>query len=132
MTGQTDLQTLLAGMQPSLSEIEFGFGTVAGPAAAQLIPGIIATFQEEEGLSVVAPARTLAEAGVRHSAGWARISLAVHSSLAAVGLTAALASALAEHGIGANVVAAYFHDHLFVPWERRHEAMAILAALAKG
>jgi hypothetical protein len=119
-------------MQPSLSEVEFGFGTVADPAAAEQICDIIATFQEEEGLSVVAPARALAEAGVRHSAGWAMISLAVHSSLAAVGLTAAIASALAEHGISANVVAAYYHDHIFVPWERRDQAMAILAALAKA
>jgi hypothetical protein len=41
-----------------------------------------------------------------------------------------LASALAEEGISANVVAAYFHDHLFVPWEQRDRAMAILSTLA--
>jgi hypothetical protein len=72
VTGQTDLQTLLATMQPRLSDMEFGFGTIDDPAAAQLIPGIVATFVEEEGLSVVAPARALADAGVRHSAGWPR------------------------------------------------------------
>jgi hypothetical protein len=60
------------------------------------------------------------------------ISLTIHSSLAAVGLTAAIASALAEQGISANVVAAYFHDHLFVPWEQRLQAMAVLSALAAG
>ena len=71
-------------------------------------------------------------AGVPHSAGWARISLKVHSLLDGVGLTAAIASALGREGISANMVAAYFHDHIFVPWEQRHRAMAVLAALAAG
>lgn len=130
VTGETDLRALLETMQPSLSEVEFAFGTVTDPAGAQEIAGVIATFSEDEGLSIVAPAAALAEAGIAHSPSWGKITLSVHSSLAAVGLTAAIASALAEAGISANVVAAYFHDHLFVPWERRHEAMAVLSALA--
>ncbi len=116
-------------MQPRLSDVEFAIGTVADPKAAEGIEGIVATFLEDEGLSVVAPARTLQEAGFVHCRGWARITLNVHSSLAAVGLTAAVASAFAVEGISANVVAAYFHDHLFVPWAQRDRAMAILATL---
>jgi hypothetical protein len=61
---------------------------------------------------------------------WARISLQVHSSLNAVGLTAALSAVLAEAGISANIVAALRHDHLFVPWGRRDEAMHCLQSLA--
>jgi hypothetical protein len=131
MTGQTDLRAILATMEPSLSETEFAFGTAADPAAAGTIEGVIATFAEEEGLSVIAPAQALAGKEIAHSPGWAKISLTIHSSLAAVGLTAALASALADQGISANVVAAYYHDHLFVPWEERHRAMDILASLAE-
>ena len=130
MTGQTDLRTILSTLEPSLSETEFAFGTIAVGGAAVEIEGIIATFLEEEGMSVVAPADALVRAGIPHSAGWAKISLEVHSSLSAVGLTAALASALAGKGIGANVVAAYYHDHLFVPWAKREQALAILSALA--
>ena len=63
---------------------------------------------------------------------WARISLEVHSGLEAVGLTATLSSRLAEHGISANVVAARNHDHLFVPWDRREEALAALRGLEDG
>jgi hypothetical protein len=63
---------------------------------------------------------------------WARISLEVHSSLEAVGLTAVLASLLAGHGISANIVAARNHDHLFVPWDRREEALAALRSLEDG
>ena len=51
----------------------------------------------------------------------------MQSALAAVGLTAAIATALAKVGISANVIAGYHHDHIFVPWSRRYEALAILA-----
>jgi uncharacterized protein len=54
----------------------------------------------------------------------------VHSDLAAVGLTAAFAGALASEGISCNVIAGFHHDHLFVPWERRADAMAALGRLA--
>ena len=63
---------------------------------------------------------------------WARISFEVHSSLNAVGLTAASSKALAEAGISANIIAALRHDHLFVPWDRREDALARLKALSKA
>lgn len=47
----------------------------------------------------------------------------------AVGLTAIVAEKLAAKGIGANVVAAYYHDHVFVPSEQAVEALAVLQAL---
>ena len=58
--------------------------------------------------------------------------LGVHSSLEAVGLTARIATALAEAGISANMVAAFHHDHVFVPWGQKDEALIILENLAKG
>jgi hypothetical protein len=77
--------------------------------------------REDEGLTVIRP----------HSEGeWARISLQVHSSLIAIGLTSALSAALAKSGISANFIAALRHDHLFVPWHRRDEAMACIQSLA--
>ena len=61
---------------------------------------------------------------------WARISLTVQSDLAAVGLTAAFARALAAEGISCNVIAGVHHDHLLVPWDRRDDAMATLRRLS--
>ena len=58
------------------------------------------------------------------------VTLRVHSSLAAVGLTAAVATALTGVGISCNVVAGYFHDHLFVPVDRGQEAVEVLSSLA--
>jgi hypothetical protein len=69
---------------------------------------------------------------IRPGKGWARFTLQVHSSLAAVGLTARVAESLAAHGISANMVAAYHHDHVFVPWARRTDALKILENLSKG
>ncbi len=53
----------------------------------------------------------------------------MHSDLQAVGLTAAVATALAEAGISCNVVAAAYHDHLFVPVESASQAIAALRTL---
>ena len=75
--------------------------------------------REAEGVTIVRPGE-----------GWARITLTIHSSLEAVGLTAAVAAALAARGISANMIAAVHHDHVFVPWERREEAMTALRELA--
>jgi hypothetical protein len=87
----------------------------------------IASIREPEGLSLVLAETDAAAQGlvVQFRAAW--LTLTVHSALEAVGLTAAFASALAEAGIGCNVVAGSFHDHLFVPYERAAEAMAVLA-----
>lgn len=57
------------------------------------------------------------------------ITLTVHSDLQAVGLTAAVATSLADAGISCNVVAAAHHDHLFVPVESAGLAIAVLQAL---
>lgn len=56
------------------------------------------------------------------------ITLSVHSSLEAVGLTAAFAKALSDKGISCNVVAAFYHDHIFVSKKDTEKAMQILKA----
>jgi hypothetical protein len=85
--------------------------------------------REAEGLTVVvAEAQALAH-GWRVAFRSAWITLSVHSDLAAVGLTAAFARALADAGIACNVVAGVHHDHLFVPVDRAADALAALRAL---
>jgi uncharacterized protein len=117
---------LLRGMEPVLDARPYGFGLWAGGALA-LAP--FATVAEAEGLTVIAPLDDLEGAGMV-SDPWARISLTIHSDLAAVGLTAAFARALAEAGVSTNVIAGLHHDHIFVPWDRREEARVALKALA--
>jgi len=120
-------------MRPALGTGEFVFVSQPGASygdGAELSP--VAAFAEDEGLTLVIP-RTLADArGVAYDGVFRVVTLQVHSSLAAVGLTAAVATALTEHGISANVVAAYYHDHVFVPAERAEEAAQVLRALARS
>ena len=61
-----------------------------------------------------------------------KITLQVYSDLEGVGLTAAVATALAEEGIPCNVVAALHHDHLFVPETQGQRALACLQALSRA
>jgi len=60
-----------------------------------------------------------------------QITLTVHSSLEAVGLTAAFATELTRHGISANVVAGYYHDHIFVGAGDAERAVAALQGLSE-
>ncbi len=124
----SDLQTLLSRMQPALVPGRYAF--VALPDGAAIDPaGVVATMREAEGLSAVM-AEAQAEAmglPVAFTAAW--ITLTVHSDLAAVGLTAAVSTALAQAGISCNMIAGVHHDHLFVPVERAAQAMAVLAGL---
>ena len=125
---ETDLTILLRTMQPDLHDTPYGFAVWPG-GALPFAP--FATVAEAEGLTVVAPLAVLAEAGLEVDP-WARISLTVHSDLAAVGLTAAFASALAREGISANVIAGVHHDHIFVQWDRRFDALAALRELSRA
>ncbi len=114
MAGERDLSRLLKALNPHLHPERYSFSEAAEPT---LKDGQFAIVREEEGLTLIQP----------DPAGeWARISLGVHSSLEAVGLTAALSSRLSDLGISANIVAARYHDHLFVPWDRREEALTAL------
>ena len=129
VSGETNLKTLLASMSPTLDDTEWVFALVGEEDAFLLMPHAIATFREAEGLTLVLP-QAAADDLESVSAPMKRIILDVHSSLEAVGLTAAVAGALAEEGISANVIAAYYHDHIFVPKASADHALAVLQALS--
>ncbi|HAT8522490.1 TPA: ACT domain-containing protein [Vibrio vulnificus] len=129
MTGITDLQHLLQSMSPQLVEGDYVFCTVDGPLKDYLHLDPIATFCEQEGLTLVLEAQQAEQAGLNTDSRFCLITLTVHSSLEAVGLTAAFANKLASYGISANVIAGYYHDHIFVPQGKAHEAMSALTEL---
>lgn len=129
MSGLTDLGTLLASMEPSLAAGSFVYASVpACDIAAHLARGAIGLFREEEGITLILP--TEAAEGLAASAPMRMITLTVHSSLEAVGLTAAFATALTAEGISANVVAGFHHDHIFVPERDAERALAALRVLS--
>lgn len=114
-------------MSPDLKLGQYVFCAAGDRDWAALNP--LAMFREAEGVSLILE-RSAAEAvGFPVAAPMALITLNVYSALDGVGLTAAVAAALAEAGIACNMVAALNHDHVFVPVERADEAVAILRAL---
>ncbi|MFI0713602.1 ACT domain-containing protein [Streptomyces inhibens] len=128
MTGERDLQVLLSDMRPELNEGRYVFTTVSGALPEGLTP--VVTVAEPEGHTLVVRQEEADRAGLAYDyvAGW--ITLRVHSALDAVGLTAAVATALAQAGLSCNVVAGFHHDHLFVPYDAADEALRLLGALA--
>ncbi|EGU9323397.1 TPA: ACT domain-containing protein [Vibrio parahaemolyticus] len=126
MSGITELDDLLRFMSPKLMETEFVFCTVSGVLTDYIELNPVATFIESEGLTLVLEKSSAEQAGLSFDGTFSQITLTVHSSLEAVGLTAAVASKLASKGISANVIAAYYHDHIFVQSSKAEMAVSAL------
>ncbi len=130
MSGITNLRTLIASLQPKLHDAEYVFVTRPGAKygdGVELNP--IAAVQESEGLTLVVRKETALAAGADFDGVFRMITLQVHSSLEAIGLTATVAGVLAERGISANVIAGFHHDHVFVPATMADDAIAALSAM---
>ncbi|MFF9064074.1 ACT domain-containing protein [Streptomyces sp. NPDC014891] len=128
MNAERDLTRLLAGMRPELDPARYVFTTVDGPAPAGVAP--VVTVAEDEGLTLVVRQEEADAAALPYDYVAGRITLRVHSALDAVGLTAAVAAALAAEGLSCNVVAGFHHDHLFVEHARAQQALAVLHRLS--
>lgn len=129
--GISDLSVLLASLQPVLVEGQFVYATVPADMIADYLPmKPVGLFFEAEGLTLILPSKAAEAAGLAASRPLRCITITVHSSLEAVGMTAALATALTLEGISANVVAAYFHDHIFVPAADADRAVDAIRALS--
>jgi len=125
MTEETNLDKILKTMNPKLNEGEYVFCTV-NELSQFSFSDIILFFKEEEGFTIVVEKKLADKLHLKYTfiASW--ITLTVHSSLEAVGLTAAFSKALADENISCNVVAGYFHDHIFVDRKDAEMAMMVL------
>lgn len=128
MGPEKDLHSLLKNMTPVKQAGVYVFVSV--PDDFQIpFNEIIASFREDEGLSLILSKEKADSLGLEYYFEACWISLTVHSSLEAVGLTAAISSELTKHNIPCNVVAGYHHDHLFVPVKHAGHTIEILNAL---
>ena len=128
--GETNLQTLITNMEPILNEGEYVFVSVQNMDVIPQ-PMVISTMKEKEGTTVVLSRKDAESLGfeVDFVAAW--ITLNIHSALDAVGLTAAFASVLGKHDISCNVIAGFYHDHIFVHVDDRDKAMKVLWDMTK-
>ena len=127
--GLSDLSQLLSEMSPRLQPGTYVFCSLQ---STEGIPAdsIIVQFREAEGISLILAQERADQLGLQYHFVAAWITLKVHSALAAVGLTAAVAKALTEAQISCNVVAAYYHDHIFVPIADQQRAVEVLDELS--
>ena len=132
MLGETDLKTLIASMTPILIENEYVFATIKNYSVEKIVLlNPISTFQEKEGLTLVLQKEIADENNISYSGVFRCITLNVHSSLDAVGLTAAVSTKLTQSNISANVIAAYYHDHVFVASADAKKALLALNDLVR-
>ena len=129
MTGEKNLETLLKTMQPKLHFGEYVFCCVKNLDFIA-INKILLFFKEEEATTIIVKKELADELKLDYKfvASW--ITLTVHSALDAVGLTAAFSKALSDNGISCNVVAAFYHDHIFVAKKDAEKAMEVLNAFS--
>lgn len=129
MPGEKNLEVLLKSMKPGLNPGEYVFCTIRNFDTIS-ISECLMTFKEPEGITVILKKEIADAYKLEYSyiANW--ITLTVHSSLDAVGLTAAFSQALANENISCNVVAGYYHDHIFISKTESKKAMEILQKLS--
>lgn len=127
--GETDLNRMLQTLTPAHHPGDFVFCTVAELPSLPL-DEVDMCFREAEGITLIVRKETADRLNLPYTFVAARITLGVHSSLAAVGLTAAVATALAKEGISCNMVAAYYHDHVFVESKDLARALIVLTKLS--
>jgi uncharacterized protein len=130
MPGEKDLNTLLKTMKPKHNIGDYVF-CVVNDLSIINPDDIILIFKEEEGDTIIIKKELADSLKLNYSFVAAWITLTVHSSLAAVGLTAAFSTALSNAGISCNVVAAFYHDHVFVDNKDAEKAMEILGRFSK-
>jgi len=128
--GETSLDNLLANLCPVLAENRYVFVTLPDSLSPSLYEQALCVFKETEGTTFILDADLADQLGYAYDGYYRQIICKVHSSLEAVGMTAAISTQLAAHGISANVVAAYFHDHIFVPEKSAEKAVALMEQLA--
>lgn len=132
MSGETNLNRLLSTISPVLRDGEFVFLTFKESVYGdhdRLRP--IASIMEREGLSVVVPKSKADENALEYGSVFRCITLNVHSSLDAVGLTAAVSKRLTECNLSANVIAGFFHDHILVETSAAARALSEIQGLSQ-
>jgi uncharacterized protein len=129
MSGEKDFDRLLKTMKPQHNAGDYVF-CVANDLTQFKMSDVLLLFKEHEANTIIIKKEIADSLNLPYTFVAAWITLMVHSSLEAVGLTAAFSTALAANNISCNVVAAFYHDHIFVDKKDIDKAMQVLNELA--
>lgn len=126
---ESNLEKLIKNMSPTLNAGSYVFCSVE---RSFVVPDsiVLASFMEQEGKTLVLSRESAENHKLEYTSVMAWITLAVHSSLQAVGFTAKVSTALADNDISCNLIAGYHHDHLFVEKDDAEKAMEVLKELS--
>tara|TARA_R110002049_G_scaffold306800_2_gene505855 strand:+ start:2592 stop:3050 length:459 start_codon:yes stop_codon:yes gene_type:complete len=131
MTGETNLPKLIKEMSPLLNNGEYVFVTVRD--LSKISREItVCEFKEKEGTTIVIAREKADELNLTYGYIAAWITLKIHSSLEVVGLTALFSTELAKHAISCNVIAGYYHDHIFVDIKDTAKAVNVLTLFSRS
>ena len=125
-SGETDLDNLIKNMQPILEDEELVFCSLSPARAEEYFVICQGYFVEREGITVIVGKHLADLNDFSYDLVFKRITLNVHSSLAAVGFLARITEVLAAQGFSVNVVSAYYHDHLYVQSDQSRAALDTL------
>jgi len=105
-------------LEPKLLDGAFEYKTIE---IGKPIPSnAIAMIKESSAVTIIVPtAKTDGEV-------WAWIINETITPLTASGITAAFSQALSEAKIPCNILAAYYHDHILVPYHMKEQAIELL------
>ena len=130
MTAETNLSLLLKDLAPKLNSGTYVFATISDINQVDR-QHTIGEFKEAEGTTLIMEKSKAEALGLDYDYQASWITLMVHSSLHAVGLTAKVSTELAKNNVSCNVIAGYYHDHLFVPVEDADKAFEVLRKLSE-
>jgi hypothetical protein len=131
--GIESLSEILSQLKAKILDQSFVFITIDAHSTIQLnATHIFATVREEEGLTLIVEKEYRNQYSSQAAVEFSCITLEVHSSLEAVGLTAVFSTALAKHNISCNVIAGYYHDHIFVEKTKAKKALEVITDLSRN
>jgi hypothetical protein len=127
-----NLQQLLKSIEPKLKQGEYVYCSVNEKTFEKLVISPLLMFNEDEGITLVIEKSQADSHSLEYEETWELVTLSVHSSLDAIGFIAAITQHLADYGLSTNVISAFYHDHLLVPFGTGKRVVELLRELQKA
>ena len=131
MSGEVQIDTLLKNIDPEINLGEYVFCSVYNLKNINF-KDVVVYIKEKEGFTLVMEKNKAISLGLDFEFISSWITLNVHSSLNAIGFNSIISNSLSKNNISCNVIAGFYHDHLFVNKNDAKRAINILKNLSRN